>query len=367
MGAAARPHDHAGSDAHEVVGLYGDPDSTWGIAAELALDAPLAVGDLRHRAAALTVAHPWLGERAEVVAGDDDADWARVRTDLAARAYPPGAPLVRLAVDRDRRRLLIAAHHGAVDGLGLLGIAAAVLDRDVRTHARGLGSAPARHGFLASSARRFGEALLAPPARVPGAGEPGEVTEDLTRVDRPREAAPRVGTSTLAAAVVGALASDGRTGRRTVVLAVGASRRQGDRPDPDRQTAYLRLRVPPGAPAAEVARRLREQPPEPDFPATSARGLGPWVTGRLRQRLGSTATLSNLGRIEAPGVLSVAMFPALNGPRAVGVGLASTSTSTVLSLRTRRRDLTRAEHDALLASIASRLFDAAQYGSYGES
>ena len=150
------------------------------------------------------------------------------------------------------------------------------------------------------------------------------------------------------------------------MLAVGASRRDDDRPAPDRQTAYLRLRVPPGTSRTEVARRLREQPPEPDFPETSAGGVGPWVTGLLRARLGSTATLSNLGAIEAPGVVSVAMYPAVNGPRAVAVGLASTSTSTVLSLRTRRRDLTRPEHEALLGLIASSLFDAGQPGRPGQ-
>ena len=76
--------------------------------------------------------------------------------------------------------------------------------------------------------------------------------------------------------------------------------------------------------------------PEPDFPETSARGIGPWVTHLLRGRLGATALLSNLGVLEAPGLGSVAMFPATSGPRAVAVGLATAGGTTTLSLRTRR-------------------------------
>ena len=127
------------------------------------------------------------------------------------------------------------------------------------------------------------------------------------------------------------------------MLAVGASRRDDDRPAPDRQTAYLRLRVPPSTPLAEVARRLREQPPEPEFPETSAGGVGPLGDPPAARPLGWTAPLSNLGAIEADGVRYVAMYPAVNGPRAVAVGIASTPTeSTMLSLRTRRRELSAA-------------------------
>ena len=95
--------------------------------------------------------------------------------------------------------------------------------------------------------------------------------------------------------------------------------------------------------------------PEPDFPATSVRGVGPRVAHLLRRRLGATALLSNLGRIDGP-VDSVAMFPACSGPRAVAVGLASTPTSTTLSLRTRRADFTADEHAGLLADLADRFF-----------
>ena len=68
-----------------------------------------------------------------------------------------------------------------------------------------------------------------------------------------------------------------------------------------------------------------------------------------------TALLSNLGRIDGP-VDSVAMFPACSGPRAAAIGLASTSGSTTLSLRTRRAEFDADEHARLLADLAGRFF-----------
>jgi hypothetical protein len=138
------------------------------------------------------------------------------------------------------------------------------------------------------------------------------------------------------------------------VLAVGASRRIDPRPAPDRQTAYLRLRADADLPPDDVAALLTALPPEPDFPETSAGGIGPLVTRALRSRLGATATLSNLGLLEGP-LTSAAMYPALNGPHAVGVGLATAGDTTTLTLRTRRRDLTAAEHERLLTALAGEL------------
>jgi hypothetical protein len=251
----------------------------------------------------------------------------------------------------DGRRLLVAAHHGAVDGLGLLGIARELLDRDLRSAARGIGDRRAPVGFLRSSVRRLGEALVSPPVRFRGAGERGSSREDLTAHALP---AGRHGTSALAAAVLATHRRLHPEVRGHAVLAVGASRRTDPRPAPDRQTAYLRLRAATDLPAAEVAALLAAVPPEPDFPETSAGGVGPLVTRALRSRLGSTATLSNLGVLEGP-LTSAAMYPALNGPRAVGVGLATAGDTTMLTLRTRRRDFTAAEHQHLVTALAEAL------------
>ena len=140
------------------------------------------------------------------------------------------------------------------------------------------------------------------------------------------------------------------------MLVVGASRRTVDLPRPDRQTAYLRLRLGPDVTASTIGGLLAATPPEPDFPETSARGVGPRVVRVLRHRLGATAMLSNLGVVSGPGIESVVMFPASSGPRAVAVGLASTAAATTLSLRTRRRDFTATEHTALLDAVSARLW-----------
>ena len=340
-------------EAREVVGMYGDPDTTWGICAEVTLTSPLTDGAaVAARVARLCEQHPHLGA-APAVERPDDEGWAGLRARVAARPYGQDAALLRLGLDTDGTRLVVGAHHGVVDGLGLLAIAGAALGTEVRSGARGIGDRPAASGFLLSSARRVGEALVSPPPRFPGAGEPGAEVEDLSTVAGPRSS---VGTGALAAAVLetyaGAAASSPSA---PVVLVVGASRRNDDLPRPDRRTAYLRLRLGPGTSADEIVRALGATAPEPDFPQTSARGAGPRAVRVLRNRLGATAMLSNLGVVSGTGIGSVAMFPASSGPRAVAVGLASTPTSTTLSLRTRRRDFTEAEHAALLSALADRL------------
>ena len=80
--------------------------------------------------------------------------------------------------------------------------------------------------------------------------------------------------------------------------------------------AYLRLRLPADATVDQVRGSLAAVEPEPDFPTTSAGGIGPRLVRLMRRRLGATAVLSNLGRIEGP-VDSIAMFPACSGPRAL--------------------------------------------------
>ncbi len=347
--AAARPARRglALRSAHEVVGLYGDPDTSWGIAADLTVvDAD--PGSMGERLLGLCASHEHLGvaPTVEVVTRDR---WEMRRALLANRPYDGGA-LLRVAVRDDGRRLLVGAHHGAVDGLGLLAVAGAALGQELRTGARGIADRPARTGFVRSSVGRLREALVDPPPRFASGGGSG-ADEDLSEVTRPLVTR---GTPHLAAAAATVFARRGHEGRP--LLVIGASRRASTTPEADRQTAYLRLRVSPGASPAAVRAALAEVDPEPDFPATSARGVGPRVTHLLRRRLGATALLSNLGLVEG-AVESVAMFPACSGPRAVAIGLASTAHTTTVSLRTRRAEFDSSAHADLLADLAEAFFD----------
>ncbi len=346
--------DPAVRDAREVVGMYGDPDTTWGICAEVTLDASTRVDDaaVADRLRRLCAREPHLGAVPALERPGADG-WTGLRADLASRPYGPTSPLLRVGRDDEGRRLVVGAHHGVIDGLGLLAVAGAALGIEVRSAARGIGDRAAPRGFLRSSARRVGEALVSPPPRFPGTGEPGALVEDLSTRAGSRLG---VGSSALAAAVLAAWSDRAAPGSAPAVLVVGASRRTADLPRPDRQTAYLRLRLGPVVTASTIGGLLAATPPEPDFPETSARGVGPRLVRVLRHRLGATAMLSNLGVVSGPGIESVVMFPASSGPRAVAVGLASTAATTTLSLRTRRRDFTAAEHTALLDAVSAGLW-----------
>lgn len=341
------PSSSADRHAHEVVGLYGDPDNSWGICAEFRFTEqvdPAAVDAALGRACR---EQTHLGEapQARVVA---DPRWEEERRWVASAPYRVGEPLLRVRISSDGRTLLVGAHHGVVDGLGLVALAATATGLPIAARARGIGDAPAPSGFWRSSLRRLAEALFRPPPRFAGHGVTGSAgaVEDLSSRAL---GARRSGTGQLAHAV--ALVFAAQSPQRRPLLVVGASRRPPGQLAADRSTAFLRVRLPRSADLAAVRRAIEDVAPEPDFPETTVGGIGPRITHLLRGRLGATALLSNLGVLEAPGLESVTMFPAASGPRSVAVGLASTPTQTMLSLHTRRADFTRAEHDALLVAL----------------
>jgi hypothetical protein len=68
--------------------------------------------------------------------------------------------------------------------------------------------------------------------------------------------------------------------------------------------------------------------------------------------------VSNLGVLEGD-VEWLAMYPALSGPAAVSVGLASTATRTTLSVRTRRDEFGQQDATDLLESLWGYLSAAA--------
>lgn len=350
-------HERAVRTAHEVVGLYGDPDTTWGICLELGLAETVAGDDIAERLTALGGEHPHLGRLATPRIASV-AEWRVARGEIASTPYGTAEPLVRVLLSEDGRKLFVGAHHGAVDGLGLVAVAAAAVGTTARSGARGIGDRRASRGFLRSSAGRVAEAIASPPPHFAGHRGQAPPAEDLREITLP---ATRAGTARLGRAVVSAYAASAPgvvTARSQPLLLIGASRRVEERLRPDRRTGYLRVRAAHDVTEQALRDQIAAADPEPDFPETSARGLGPRVTRLLRNRLGATALLSNLGVVEfggggAAAVESIAMYPATSGPRAVAVGLASTRLSTTVSLRTRRLDFTEAESAALLESIVA--------------
>src|SRR5262249_6006787 len=88
---------------------------------------------------------------------------------FADEPYTAGAPLLRAAVGAggtNGGRLLVAAHHGATDGLGLLAVLAAALGADLVSRARGIADRPPSSVFLASAPRCLPQALVRPPAGI---------------------------------------------------------------------------------------------------------------------------------------------------------------------------------------------------------
>lgn len=118
---------------------------------------------------------------------------------------------------------------------------------------------------------------------------------------------------------------------------MGLSRRPGSpTPAPDRDTAYTRLRAGGVSSTADARALMAATPPEPAFPVSDGGGLAPRAARLLSHRLGSTVLVSNLGLVDHPSVEAISFWPVPTGPAGVCLGLASTSSTTTLTLRARR-------------------------------
>jgi hypothetical protein len=288
-----------------------------------------------------------------------------LREEYANRPYAEGEPLIRIGVSLDGRDAVIACHHGVMDGIGMLSLVEAIGGSPVRSLARGISSRPASRPFLRMALERLWSALTSPPARfasrrADGASPPGDLLEVLP-------CAASVTTATLVSAARSVVA-DWNGGspkrRRPVVFAIGASRRaSGVQPAPDRCTAYLRLIDVPDCTPAHARELLADCLPEADFPETRGGGLGPLVTRALASRLGATALISHLGRVDSADLQSLALFPATGGPNAVAIGVAQVGGESMLTVRAKAADFDRASVRDLAARLTLALEKAAQYGS----
>lgn len=355
-GAEGAGRDEALQQALQVVGLYGDPDVTWGISLEAVFDAPVALDGLDDRLRSAVATYPHLGA-VPVVEEVAPEQWSARRESSASAPFGDDARLVRLLVDSTRSRFFVTAHHGVCDGLGLIALMNVLTGRDLVSGARGVGEMPAQQNFLVSSVLRLAEAVFAPPTRFSGtpSTQPSGTPERMTQADG---VAGRVNGALVSAALLAVHDRWPRrrsSGGRRFLTVMGASRREQGTSEPDRQTAYLRIPLRAGWSRTEVEDAVKAAVPEPDFPETSARGIGPLITRTLKNRLGYTVNVSNLGRVSGTGLASMAMFPAVNGPQAVGVGLVSTDHGATISLRTRRTEFSDAEIESLLQQVLAEL------------
>ncbi len=351
-GAASSPQP-AVRRARQVVGLYGDPDVTWSIVLALRLRQPLDPVAVADRLTQLNRDHPHLGPPAalEVVAADLGPTLDRA----ANSPYGDNDPLLRVALTSDGRTVVLGAHHGAVDGLGMLGVAAALTGLSLTSNARGLAADAEAGSFAVRSLHRLAEALVSPPVRLASSRRADHGDWLLTTpvaIERPSTA------SLVLAATrsVEAWNAGRRTTGRRPVLALGLSRRPGDpTPAPDRDTAYSRVPVATVRTREEAARVVAETRPEPAFPVTDGRGWGPRLARLLSSRLGSTLLVSNLGLVAHDGVERVDFWPVATGPAGVCLGLASSPSVTSVTVRVRRSWFDHAQAARLMELVGEQV------------
>jgi hypothetical protein len=328
---------HASDRAQTVVGLYGDPTVSWSIILEARLLSSLDPLSVRERLRAATETYPHLGAppRIEPIVA---ADLPVVRERFAAAPYLRGEPLLRVAICADEPVIVVAAHHGALDGLGLLAVLGIAVDVPISSGAKGIGARTADRSFAASAVRRLGEAVFAPPARI----APAPATDRVGDVFAARhETRTRLGAAAFVAAATRVSERwntvHGRKAAR-MVAAVGASCRGGAAPLPEHDSAFFRLRLKRDPSADDVRALLAETNPEPDFPARSSK-IARLVTRALAGRLGSTFLVSNLGVVSADGaVRSIAFYPAASGRSGVAFGVVTVGETSTFTIRARRKD-----------------------------
>jgi len=323
---------------------HGDTSITWGIA----LRGRIRPADrpdreqVRARLRELAGRHPDLGLPDELTTGWDLAQ-------LASTPFPETGPAVRVALERDA--VVVAAHHHAVDGLGLLAVFSELSGIEVVSSARGLGERPSRP-FVRAAAGRVAEALLQPPAIVSPTGDRKGLDVLAAReLDEP------VRTGRLVAAATAAVrawntAQGARADR--IAVAVGASLRPGAGARPEEASAYIRLRRAERLDADAVDAALRSQPAEPPAPGGGSGTLAR-VTGWFSRRLGSTLLVSHLGELDARQLDAVEFYPVSGGRSGVSLGAATVGGRTTLTLRARGGEQTREELDCLLGLVREAL------------
>jgi hypothetical protein len=311
--------------------------------AELSAEAAV---DLAAGATRLVALWPPEAGAAPVPEQSSDPPQVAVRS-LAEERLPPDRPCRVLVLGG--RDVIVAAHHGVMDGLAMLRVMAEVVGTPLASSARGVGERATRRGGPIYAARRLGEALVAPPARV--APERMEAVPGEVLVWRDATGSSNPGTTGVVAATLVAAkrwnAERGASFRRPVV-AVGAALVPGDAGVIRDQSAWFRLRI--RDPSREALRNtLAEALPEPPAPAALRSGAASRVARLLRGRTGSTILVSSLGRVSPPGpVRAYGLWPWAHGRSGIAIGCATVGSVTTLTLRARASDFSESGARSLL-------------------
>lgn len=118
------------------MGLYGDPGRSWSVLVQLRLAVPIDPLGIQGRLDTLATRYPLLGPP-PVATQFADAHLIPEAERLINTGYTAESSLVRVSMNASADTLLVAGHHGCVDGLGLVGLAAEALGSPLRSTARG--------------------------------------------------------------------------------------------------------------------------------------------------------------------------------------------------------------------------------------
>jgi len=286
---------------------------------------PAEADKMIQRLAATTAEYPQLGRPPESEPVTE-ATIGAVRDAFASRPCQPGDPLLRVAIGETDRLVLLAANDAAVNELGLLALLGRALDVPVATSVTGLGDVAAPTSF----ARRLYDAVLRPSARIAPAGGTGD--DDGDALVALRAGPLPLGTATLTAAIGRTVASwNAAPGR--IVAGIGASRRDGSRPEPEAASACLLVPLGADPDADRIDAALAQPRVAPDLPATALGRLA----RPLADRLAPTFLVSTMGSVSAGGIVTeLAVFPAAVGSAGVAFGAATVAGMTTITIRARR-------------------------------
>jgi hypothetical protein len=295
------------------------------------VDAPLLASRLhgqrwtRSSAPAITVAEPGC-----------PLDSAPLRS-FDLRHEPP----LRVVTSARRNWLLMAGHHFAFDGLGMVSVLRALLS--------GISEAAPDYASLDATSHSLTPALL----RLLHPADPVAPSEQQPAVDSFVSAlatmrGPAV-TAVLARACAVAVSSrNARVGRPLrrigISVAVGGVGGQG--------ATYRRVDV---TDPREVEAAVKGALSDPSVPP-EMKGLPPgaFLLQPVMQRFSDTVLVSNLGRLDLPGVRRLEFYPVARGRSALAIGAAGlVGGPTTLTLRS--RTLSPPDAESLLSDVVASL------------
>jgi hypothetical protein len=333
-----------------AVAFSGDPSVSWSIALLAGLTGPLDLAAARQALSAVCTDHPGLGPVPELRVVPD-ARWDATRAAFVDDRYLVGDSLVRVAYRAGPTpRLMVAAHHTALDGLGILSLIGSLIgDPSLRSSVGGLAGRAAGGRLPLVLAGRIAEAVFRPPLRpVPLAtrrARPARTAGGGDLVLARTIPAVRMRTAILISLAHEAIGRWSGRPHARMTAAIGASWRGGDDLAPDCRSALLRIRLPRTPDRTATRHLLAEQPPEPlpnPSPSGPERLLSTVVTTLLARRLGSTVLVSNLGEVSraagstAPiGLTDLELYPVAGGRPGLTVGAVTGGGHTTITLRAR--------------------------------